>query len=418
MGGSVLGLRVLPAVVAAAVVGAAGLVCRELGGGRRARALAGWAVAATAVVMATGHMLTTPTIDILVWTAAVGLLCRIVRTGERRLFVALGAVLGIGLLNKFTVLLAVAGFGIAFVLSPHRRLLASGWAAAGAAVALAVWAPHLWWQQRHGWPVLEFSAAVADEVGAGRMSTVPMVALLAGPPIAAAVVVTWWRMMRRSLLEPYRFVAVGSAIVVALVVASGGKPYYAAGVLPASIAAAAIWWDRRTPAGSRTAGVVLGINAVVSALVTLPVLPVDLAARSPFVALNPEPMEMVGWPSFVRQVADAYHALDGGRRTTVVLTANYGEAGAVDRFGGALGLPPAHSGHNSYADVRVPPDGAGPVLLVGYREPGDRFTGCAALPPVRLPHDVDNEEQGAPLWACEAPARPWSVLWPDIRRVG
>jgi len=31
-----------------------------------------------------------------------------------------------------------------------------------------------------------------------------------------------------------------------------------------------------------------------------------------------------------------------------IVTANYGEAGAIDFFGPALGLPPARSGHNNY----------------------------------------------------------------------
>ncbi len=38
-----------------------------------------------------------------------------------------------------------------------------------------------------------------------------------------------------------------------------------------------------------------------------------------------------------------------GRSSVVLLTDNYGEAGAIDRFGPALGLPRAHSGHNAYA---------------------------------------------------------------------
>lgn len=419
-GDTVLGLRVLPAVVGAAIVWATAALCRELGGGRRARILSAWAVATTSMVMAMGHMLTTPAIDILSWTVAIALLCRIVRTQDRRLFVVVGAVVGVGLLNKFTVLLVVAAFGVALLTLPHRRLLASGWAAAGGALALALWAPHLWWQQRHGWPIVEFAAAAADDATENRVTAVPMLALLVGPPVALAIAASWWRVLRGRLLPAYRFVAVGAAAVVVLVLATGGKPYYAAGVLPALVAIAAIWWDGRTTAGRPVVPVVpvvLGVNAAVAALVTLPVLPVSAVATSPLVAVNPEPMEMVGWPALVDQVAAAYRTLDEGRGTTVILTANYGEAGAVDRFGGAHGLPPAYSGHNSYADVRVPPGDAGPVLLVGYREPGNRFVGCRPLSPVRLPYDVDNDEQGAPLWACDAPARPWASLWPDIRHV-
>ena len=51
----------------------------------------------------------------------------------------------------------------------------------------------------------------------------------------------------------------------------------------------------------------------------------------------------------VQEVATIYHALPPEQRAgTAILTANYGEAGAVDLYGGALGLPPAISGINSY----------------------------------------------------------------------
>ena len=416
-GDSVFALRVLPALVGASIVAMAAAISREVGGDDGARVLAAWATATTLVVLAMGHMLTTPTLDVLAWSAALWVLCRIVRTLDVRWFLLLGMVVGLGLMNKLTFVFAAVAFGLGFVATPQRRLLVNRWAVAGAGLAGLIVAPHLWWQVDNGWPVVELSAGIADEATENRLLMVPFQLLFLGVPIAAAVAVTSWRQLRGRTLAPYRFVPIGFVVLLVMLLVTAGKPYYAAGALPAFIALAAadlVSWCRehRVVVGS-----LLAANAVVSALVALPVLSVEQYVASPVSALNPEPAEMIGWPEFVDQVAAHYDDVDDGRQTTVILTGNYGEAGAIDHYGDDLRLPPAHSGHNSYADVRIPLDRQGPVLVVGYSDPRGLLSGCAPLAPIVMPHDVDNEEQGMPVWRCSEPTRPWIELWPDLRHI-
>ena len=416
-GDTVFGLRALTAIVAALIVIAGAAVCTEVGGGRSAATLTAAATATTSTVLAFGHMLTTPTVDVLVWTVSIWLLCRIVRTGDPRWFVLLGAVVGVGLLNKFTVLFAVASFGTALVMLPQRRVLASRWVVVGAAVALVLWAPNLWWQADNGWPIFELGAGIADEATENRIMAIPFQALFIGPPVAVGVAVGWWRQLRGRALRETRFIAVGFVILIVLLIVTAGKPYYAAGALPAVTAVAAVQlvdWSRRH---RRLVAGVIVVNGAVTAVLVLPLIPVSAVGNSPGAAVYPEPLEMIGWPTFVEQIAAAYDDIDDGAKSTIILTGNYGEAGAIDRFGPELDLPPAYSGHNSYADVRQPSGSAGPVLVVGYRDPGEFLVGCVALDPIVMPHDVDNEEQGASLWRCDRPARPWDQLWPELRHI-
>ena len=416
-GDSLFGLRVVPAFVAACVVVASGAVATELGGDRTIATTVAWATASTSTVLALGHMLTTPTLDALVWTIAIWALCRIVRTGDQRWFVLLGAIVGVGLLNKYTVLLAVVAFGGALAMLPERRVLASWWVVAGAAVAVTMWSPNLWWQATNGWPVFEFSAGVSTDAAENRLLALPFQVLFLGIPIAFGVAVGWWRQLRGRGLRETRFISLGFFLLLGLLILTGGKPYYAAGALPALTAVAAVElvdWIRRH---RRVVTTAIAMNGALTALLVLPVLPVTVAADSPASAINSEPLEMIGWPQFVDQVADEYARIDDGTGTAVILTGNYGEAGAIDRFGPARGLPPAHSGHNSYADFRRPPGSAGPVLVVGYRDPSGFLVGCRELDPIIMPHDVDNEEQLAPLWRCNTPSRPWNELWSEIRHI-
>ncbi len=416
-GDTLFGLRALTAVVAALIVVAGAAVCAELGGDRSAVVLTAAATATTSTVLAFGHMLTTPTVDVLVWTVSIWLLCRVIRTADPRWFVLLGVIVGVGLLNKFTVLYAVASFGAALVLLPQRTVLASRWVVVGALVAVILWAPNLWWQARNGWPVLELSAGIADEAAENRIMAVPFQVLFIGPPVAAGVAVGWWGQLRGRALRDTRFISVGFVILIVLVIVTAGKPYYAAGALPALTAVAAIQlvdWSRRHR--GLVAGVI-AFNGMVTAALVLPLVPVWAVGDFPGTSVNPEPLEMIGWPAFVDQIAVEYARIDRGEISAIILTANYGEAGAIDRFGPARNLPPAYSGHNSYADVRQPEGSTGPVLVVGYRNPGEFLAGCLALDPIVMPDDIDNEEQGAPLWRCDGPKRSWDQLWPEIRHI-
>jgi hypothetical protein len=55
--------------------------------------------------------------------------------------------------------------------------------------------------------------------------------------------------------------------------------------------------------------------------------------------------EEIGWPELAAAVADIYHGLPAEEQAqTAILAGNYGEAGAVNLYGPAHGLPEAISG--------------------------------------------------------------------------
>ena len=103
-----------------------------------------------------------------------------------------------------------------------------------------------------------------------------------------------------------------------------------------------------------------------------------------------------------------------------MLTRNYGEAGAIDKYGPAVGLPPAYSGHNGFAEWAVPAGQAGPIVLVGYPDDTERgrlFGSCEQKATLDNGLGLDTEEQGVPVWVCGQPARPWSETWDDVRHL-
>lgn len=420
-------LRLPSALAAGTTAWCTGMLARELGGGRRAAAIAAGCAAVAALVLFSGHLLSTSTFDLLAWTGATLLVVRATRTGEGPLWLAAGAVLGVGLLNKPLPAFLAAGLLAGVLIAGPRDLLRNRWVWGGAAIALVLWSPWIAWQASHGWPQL----AVSRSIAAGNStssepwwSIVPFQLLLASPLLAPVVVAGFLRLLRHPSMRPYRFLPWAWMVLAVVFMASGGKPYYLGGLLPAVLAAGAIsmdaWLRRgrsRLRAGVLAATLVLA--AAINAIISLPLLPAHDAGA--VVAMNGDVGETIGWPDFAHTVAGAYASVPFGRRA-VIFTSNYGEAGAVDFYGPALGLPHAYSGHNAYGDWGPPPpaDDRRPVVTVGLSSASAArwFDGCRLAARITNRAGIDNDERGAPVLVCARPRTTWAQEWHGLRHLG
>jgi 4-amino-4-deoxy-L-arabinose transferase-like glycosyltransferase len=330
-----------------------------------------------------------------------------------------GLVIGIGLENKQLPLLLVAALAAGLALD--RRLVAilrSPWPWAGAAIAVALWAPYLLWQADHDWPQAELAEDIRqDEAGESRATLFPLQLLLVGPLLVPVLAAGLWGLLRDRALGRWRALGFAYLALLALLLATGGKPYYAAPFLLCLLAAGSVLVERwlRTRARRVALAAAIGTTAAVSAIVALPVVSVQQLADSPIADLNEDAIETVGWPELVRTVARVYDGIpEAERRRAVVFTGNYGEAGAIDRFGPALGLPRAYSGHNAYARWGMPSGSSGPVIVLGDRAPYGAFEGCRPAATIDNGVGLENEEQGGTVFLCTRPRLPWAVLWPRL----
>jgi 4-amino-4-deoxy-L-arabinose transferase-like glycosyltransferase len=205
-GESPRGLRVVSALIVALVVVIVSLTARELGAGAAGQFVAAAATAASGFVLAVGHLLSTSTFDLLVWTSVLLLATRVLGGGDERLWLAVGAIVGIGLENKQLPLLLVAALAIGLALD--RRLLEavrSKWLWAGAALAVAIWLPHLAWQATHGWPQAELAEDIRqDEAGESRATMFPLQLLLLSPLLVPVLAAGLWGLLRAPGLARWR----------------------------------------------------------------------------------------------------------------------------------------------------------------------------------------------------------------------
>ncbi|MGH8793036.1 MAG: glycosyltransferase family 39 protein [Stackebrandtia sp.] len=418
------GLRVAATAAYVGIVVVVALIARELGGGRYAQVLAACGAGVSGFVLAVGHMVSTSTFDVLVWVCLAWAALRLARTGDGRWWLAVGATAGIGLLNKYLVVLLAVALLAAWVITGPRRVFRSWWLVGGIAAAAVIAAPNLWWQAAHDWPQLTVAGGISADDGAeNRIMFVPEQLVY----LSAFLVPVWaaglWRLWRDESVAWAKAVGLAYPILCVLVVAVGGKGYYATPLLLVLLAAGcqpAVEWLRRGRVMTRRVlfGAGIAAAAASSAVISLPVLPPT--ALTAVNEINKEQGEQVGWPSLASAVSRAWSDIPPAQRDdAVIFTQNYAEAGAIEHYGAQYGLPQPYSGHMSYADWGPPPDTSdGAVLLVyqdGDQETQRHFTDCEEVARVDNPQHVDNGEQNAVAATCTGTTAPWSTLWPRLR---
>ena len=162
---SLVGLRVLPALVAVATVVVSALIAREFGGRRSEQVLTAGATATSAVVLSSGHLLSTTTVDMMVWALLTWLCVRTVRLGGGRAWLWAGLVAGIGLQNKILVVFLLAGLILGLLIAGPRRVFRDPWLWTAGGVAVVLWLPNLIWQAPNGCPQLALSLVSLKPAG-------------------------------------------------------------------------------------------------------------------------------------------------------------------------------------------------------------------------------------------------------------
>jgi hypothetical protein len=426
-GDSLWALRVPAILFAVATVMLVSLLCRELGGNRLAQVLAAFGGAGAFPLIA-GHVFLTATPDLAVWVLVVLFACRALLRDEPRWWLAAGATVGIGLYNKQLVVLLLIGLAVGLLIAGPRPALASKWLWVGVGLAIVVALPTLIYQVTNGWPELHMASAIStDKGGDDRVTYVPFQLILLGPPMVPIWIAGLLGLFRDPRWRPIRSLGWAYLVVSVIVLVSGGQVYSTFGLLALYYAAGCVRVSRwvRTEHGLRRGRfawviVALALSAVTAIPIALPIVPLGSLGASGIGAINQTTRDQVGWPAYVHEVAAAYAALPATDRSHVaVIAENYGEAGAIDRYGPADGLPSTvYSGQNQLYFYGPPPAADDIAVIVGA-DPETRlaslFATCETAGTLDNRLDVDNEEQGRLILVCREPTSPWSALWPSFQ---
>ena len=125
--------------------------------------------------------------------------------------------------------------------------LRSRWLWVGVAVAVAAWAPVLYWQAAHGWPQLTLAREIRAEYGTpgqrvGFFALQLVLFSLGATYLWVTGVASLWR---DDAWRAYRVLAWAWLVVLAILILTAGQGYYPAGIYPVLIAAGAVVAERR-----------------------------------------------------------------------------------------------------------------------------------------------------------------------------
>jgi hypothetical protein len=338
-----------------------------LGGDKWAQGLAGLCFLAAPVYRIVNHLYSMNGLDVMFWSLAGLLYIRVLQENRTRDWTLLGVVLGLALMNKLSALWLIAGLGLGLLLA-RRETLATIQPYMAGAIALLVAKPHLVWQVAHAWPTVEF---VENANRNKLLPTAPWQFVATQIVVMNPFTLPVWLgglvfAFRHRELRPLGIAFATVALI--LMVNGRSRENYLAPAYPLVMAAGAVWFVERARERRREAKPIkaylgaLGASGMVTACLALPLLPLSVVAQV-IAAIPVEPPaaergekspvqgfgDMIGWREQAEVVAEVYRSLpEEDRGRVAILTYNYGEAAALERFGTRFGLPVPISTHNNY----------------------------------------------------------------------
>jgi hypothetical protein len=127
--------------------------------------------------------------------------------------------------------------------------------------------------------------------------------------------------------------------------------------------------------------------------------------------------DMNGWASIVSSADAAWRQLPAEEQTRAVFYGtNYGEAGAVDVLGPALGMPAAVSAHNNYFLWGPPSDDINAVVVMTTHPPrwAEYFEHVQKVGETDC-GDCMPYENRRPIYIAWGRRLPWATIWPALK---
>jgi len=427
---NMVGLRLISVLSQAAAIVVTGLMARELGGQRLAQVTAALTIALSPLPLFEGTEFQYTTFDYLWWVLIAFFTIRLLRTGDARWWLAIGAAIGMGLETKYAISFFIAGLLAGLVLSEARRFLKSPWFYAGVGLALLMFLPNLLWLVRHDFISYRFLQHIhVRDVGEGRadgflFDQLKICINIFATPVAVAGLVAFLRSRR------YRMLGWMFLVTVALFFLAKGRGYYTAAAYPMVLAMGAVtgeqWlgrlpvWGRRTVEGVYFTGLmVIGVYAMTILIPLAPSGPLRAFALQ----RNGDLREEFGWNELVGAVAGIRDSLPPEQQKNLgIIVGNYGEEGSIELLGPAYHLPPPISLTNSAWLRDYPSIQPTTIIVVGVSKEDvvGIFTGCRLAGHNGNSQGIRNEESRdhPDVFVCGSPKLSWPEFWKKYQSFG
>ena len=435
-GESVFSLRLMSGLAGALTVVFSAKIAEVLGGGQLSKSLAALSICFATAFPAISSFFSMNPVDIMFVTLFIHLFLKTLARPSPLRWFALGALLGAGLLNKYTFLVLAFSILASLIITRRWDVLRSPWLYTTGAIGSVMFIPHVVWQMTHGWPTLEFmyNAAEFKNLSLTPLAFLSQLTISLNPFTLPLWLSGLIYLIVRKEAEEFRFLGWTAVIFMSVYLIQNSKIYYVFPIFPLLLSAGAVAVERFSVNYHVSwPKWVIGSSIIISGTILMP-LAVPMLPVPQFVSYSKSlgfwnlirmekgeedvlPIHFVyriGWEELVDSVARTYGTLsEDEKKQCAILASWYGPAGAIDHFGPPLGLPDAICPRNNYW-LWGPRHYSGTIVLaVGYDAEYLRqfFGSVLFVADIKNPYGYDYA-----LCICRQPKIPFDQMWLRLKR--
>jgi len=422
---SLLGVRLFPTLAGVAILVLCCAIAKELGGKTKAVLLAGICILAF-LPFYRNHTLFQPVaFDQLFWTLGFYFLIKFINSDDKKFLILLGITLGLGLMNKYTILVWAFGIFLGLFFYQKGKVFKNKWLYISALMSLLIFLPNIIWQFQNDFPLLkhlqELNKSQLDEIH-------PMEFVLEQLNFPFTLLVSLFGLAALFIhknLKKHRAIGVAVLVIFCTMWLLSSKAYYVFAIYPVLFAASAVAIESvlsKKPAFVYLISAIVLLPVIYFIPEVTPILPVDkfvsykgLEERNGRIELTGDYADMFGWEEQVKLVDSVYQSLSPKERSNCVLWAeNYGEAGALTILGKKYNLPNPISRHGSFWTWGYGNKDAEVWISLG----NEKSSVESVFEEVELVRTITHkyaisEENGIPLYICRKPKINIEKWWSD-----
>lgn len=424
---SLLGIRIFPTLAGVAILIICCFIAKEFGGNSKAVLLSGICVLAF-LPFYRNHTLFQPVaFDQFFWTIGFYFLIKFINSQDKKSLILLGITLGLGLMNKYTILVWAFGIFIGLFFYQKGSVYKNKWLYISALISLLIFLPNIAWQTQNDFPFLKHLQTLKES----QLDDInPMEFGLEQLNFPFTLIVSLFglsALMVGKNLRKYRVIGVAALVIFFTMWILNSKTYYVFAIYPVLFASGAVKIESLL---SKKSALVYAVAAIVL-LPSIyfipeltPVLPIEkfveykgLQEENGRIKLTGDYADMFGWEEQVKLVDSVYQSLSKIEKENCVIWAeNYGEAGAIKILGKKYGLPNPISRHGSFWTWGYENKDADVWISLGNEEPSVEyvFNEVKLVKIITHKYAID-EENGIPLYVCRKPKIDIEKWWNDYK---
>lgn len=439
-GHSIFGYKFFPALGGAGLVIITGLMVRQLGGGRFAQIVAALCIIFSPAFLRINTFLMPVFMVQFYWTLGAFLIILLLKKGNPKIWLAIGVVIGLGFLNKYSMLFF--GFGLlgGLLLTPNRKMLLTRWPWLAAGIAFIIFLPNLMWQISNDWPFVEHMRILSKSqlVHVEPFNFIMDQFIFNGIISTPVWLIGFYFFLVAKSGKKFRLIGWFYLSIFILLLILSGKSYYLMPAYPVLFAGGAFAIEKfintRQINWLKPVVIVLLIN-LVTIPYGLPILPIKTAQKyfgflaesmgldgplrwetGEIHSLPQDYADMQGWENQVETVAKVYQNLSKDEQAKcVIMGANYGEIGALNYYRGKYKLPRA-IGVNGSNYIWGPGSLPGEILLtVGLSKESMNGWFDEIEVVATITHKFARENN-IPVLVCRNPEITLQEIWPRLKK--